>query len=182
MHAGHICLSSELLVRPRLSGARRFRSTPHLLGQVRRPRFCIPPAPDQTTEPNVISLYPCLDNLRPPARPSRWDNLSNGPRAPFLLRSALSHFASACAVRAIRNTPVPRPYQLALAVRLRFVPGPVWCLANRFRGPTSSLETRTGLLDRIVDFLGPNGAMMAQASGQVRSFAESVNKRLTDFG
>jgi len=28
MHAGHICPSSELLIRPHLSGTRRFRSTP----------------------------------------------------------------------------------------------------------------------------------------------------------
>lgn len=46
----------------------------------------------------------------------------------------------------------------------------------------SSLEARIGLLDRLVEFLGPNGAMMAQASGGIGSFAESLNLRLAAFG
>jgi hypothetical protein len=46
----------------------------------------------------------------------------------------------------------------------------------------SSLETRIGLLDRLVEFLGANGAVMAQASGQIGSFAESLNRQLAAFG
>jgi len=46
----------------------------------------------------------------------------------------------------------------------------------------SSLETRTGLLDKLVEFLGPNGAMMAQASGRIGSFAGSLNMHLATFG
>ena len=46
----------------------------------------------------------------------------------------------------------------------------------------SSLETRIGLLDRLVEFLGPNGAMMAQASSRIGSFAESLNMHLATFG
>ena len=42
----------------------------------------------------------------------------------------------------------------------------------------SSLETRIGLLDKLVEFFGPNGAMMAQASGRIGSFAESLNMRI----
>ncbi|MGH9737416.1 MAG: AAA family ATPase [Candidatus Acidiferrales bacterium] len=46
----------------------------------------------------------------------------------------------------------------------------------------SRLETRIGLLDRLVEFLGPNGAIMARASGRIGSFAESLNMRLGAFG
>jgi DNA repair exonuclease SbcCD ATPase subunit len=46
----------------------------------------------------------------------------------------------------------------------------------------SSLETTIGLLDRLVEILGPNGAMMARASGRIGSFAESLNRRLGAFG
>ncbi len=46
----------------------------------------------------------------------------------------------------------------------------------------SSLETRIGLLDKLVEFLGPTGAMMAQASSRIGSFAESLNRRLGAFG
>jgi hypothetical protein len=46
----------------------------------------------------------------------------------------------------------------------------------------SSLETRIGLLDKLVEFLGPNGAMMAQASSRIGSFAESLNMHLATFG
>ncbi|MGH9685508.1 MAG: AAA family ATPase [Candidatus Acidiferrales bacterium] len=46
----------------------------------------------------------------------------------------------------------------------------------------SSLEARIGLLDRFVEFFGPNGAMMAQASDRIGSFAESLNMRLAAFG
>ena len=46
----------------------------------------------------------------------------------------------------------------------------------------SSLETRIGLLDKLVEFLGSNGPMMAQASSRLGSFAESLNMRLAVFG
>jgi len=46
----------------------------------------------------------------------------------------------------------------------------------------SSLETRIGLLDKLVEFLGPNGATMAQASSRIGSFAESLNIYLATFG
>jgi hypothetical protein len=46
----------------------------------------------------------------------------------------------------------------------------------------SSLEARIGLLDRLVEFLGPNGAMMAQANSRIGSFAESLNMHLAAFG
>jgi DNA repair exonuclease SbcCD ATPase subunit len=46
----------------------------------------------------------------------------------------------------------------------------------------SSLETRIGLLDKLVEFLGPTGAMMVQASGRIGSFAESLSAHLAAFG
>ena len=46
----------------------------------------------------------------------------------------------------------------------------------------SSLETRIGLLDKLVEFLAPTGVTMAQASGRIGSFAESLNMRLAAFG
>ena len=46
----------------------------------------------------------------------------------------------------------------------------------------SSLETRIGLLEKLVEFLGPTGAMMAQASSRIGSFAENLNMRLAAFG
>lgn len=46
----------------------------------------------------------------------------------------------------------------------------------------ASLEARVALLDRLVAFFGPNGAMMAQASGRIGSFAESLNTCLAGFG
>ncbi|MFZ0340193.1 MAG: AAA family ATPase [Terracidiphilus sp.] len=46
----------------------------------------------------------------------------------------------------------------------------------------SNLETRVGLLDRLVEFLGPNGAMMAQASSGIGSFAQSLNTHLAALG
>jgi DNA repair exonuclease SbcCD ATPase subunit len=46
----------------------------------------------------------------------------------------------------------------------------------------SSLETRIGLLDKLVEFFGPTGAMMVQASGRIGSFAESLNMHLAAFG
>jgi len=46
----------------------------------------------------------------------------------------------------------------------------------------SGLETRVSLLDRLVEFLGPHGAMVAQANGRIGSFAESLNTHLAAFG
>jgi hypothetical protein len=46
----------------------------------------------------------------------------------------------------------------------------------------SSLEARIGPLNRLVEFLGPNGAMMAQANSRIGSFAESLNMHLAAFG
>lgn len=46
----------------------------------------------------------------------------------------------------------------------------------------SSLETRITLLNRLIEFLGPNGATMAQASGRLGSFAENLNMHLDAFG
>jgi len=46
----------------------------------------------------------------------------------------------------------------------------------------STLETKIGLLDRLTEFFGPNGAMMVQASGRVASFSEGLNRHLAAFG
>lgn len=46
----------------------------------------------------------------------------------------------------------------------------------------SSLEARITFLDRLVEFLGPNGAMMTQAGGRIGSLAESLNMHLAAFG
>jgi chromosome segregation ATPase len=46
----------------------------------------------------------------------------------------------------------------------------------------SNLERRVGLLDQLVEFLGPNGAMMAQASGRIGSFAHTLNTHVAAFG
>ena len=46
----------------------------------------------------------------------------------------------------------------------------------------SSLEARISILDRLVEFLGPNGAMMGQASGRMESFTEDLNRHLAAFG
>ncbi|MHB8526205.1 MAG: AAA family ATPase [Candidatus Acidiferrales bacterium] len=46
----------------------------------------------------------------------------------------------------------------------------------------ASLETRIGLLDKLVEFFGPTGAMMVQASGRIGSFAESLSAHLAAFG
>lgn len=46
----------------------------------------------------------------------------------------------------------------------------------------SSLEARIEQLDRLVEFLGPNGAMMEQAKSRIGSFIESLNRQLAAFG
>lgn len=46
----------------------------------------------------------------------------------------------------------------------------------------SGLETKVSVLDRLIGFLGPRGAMMAQASGRIGSFADGLNTHLAAFG
>ena len=46
----------------------------------------------------------------------------------------------------------------------------------------SVLETRISLLDRLVEFFGPNGAVMGQVSGRMGSFTEGLNRHLAVFG
>ena len=46
----------------------------------------------------------------------------------------------------------------------------------------SGLETKIGLLDRLTEFFGPNGAMMGQASGRMGSLTENLNQHLAAFG
>jgi DNA repair exonuclease SbcCD ATPase subunit len=46
----------------------------------------------------------------------------------------------------------------------------------------SKLETRLGLLDRLVEFFGTNGAVMTQASCQMGSFGERLRVHLAVFG
>jgi len=47
---------------------------------------------------------------------------------------------------------------------------------------TSSLEARISLLDKLIEFFGPNGAMMGQASGRIGSFTNGLNQHLAAFG
>jgi energy-coupling factor transporter ATP-binding protein EcfA2 len=46
----------------------------------------------------------------------------------------------------------------------------------------TALETRISLLDRLVEFFGPSGAMKGQVSGRIGSFTEDLNRHLTAFG
>ncbi|MHB8411223.1 MAG: AAA family ATPase [Candidatus Acidiferrales bacterium] len=46
----------------------------------------------------------------------------------------------------------------------------------------SSLKARIAPLDRLIEFLGPNGAMMEQGRSRVVSFIESLNGQLATFG
>ncbi|PYU02670.1 MAG: hypothetical protein DMG33_18395 [Acidobacteria bacterium] len=46
----------------------------------------------------------------------------------------------------------------------------------------SGLETKISVLDRVTEFLGPKGAMMAHASSRMASFAENLNRHLEAFG
>jgi len=46
----------------------------------------------------------------------------------------------------------------------------------------SALERRTTLLDRLVEFFGPEGAIMGQVSGRIGSFTEDLNRHLAAFG
>lgn len=53
---------------------------------------------------------------------------------------------------------------------------------ERYVREKSSLETKIGLLDRLTEFFGPNGAMMGQARARVGSFTEDLNRHLATFG
>ena len=46
----------------------------------------------------------------------------------------------------------------------------------------SALEAKFGLLDKLTEFFGPNGAMMRQSSGRIGSFTENLNRHLAAFG
>jgi DNA repair exonuclease SbcCD ATPase subunit len=46
---------------------------------------------------------------------------------------------------------------------------------------TSNLEARIGLLDRLTEFFGPNGATMRKSSGRIGSFTEGLNRHLAAF-
>jgi DNA repair exonuclease SbcCD ATPase subunit len=46
----------------------------------------------------------------------------------------------------------------------------------------SALGTKIGLLDRLTEFFGPNGATMRQASDRIGSFTEDLNRHLAAFG
>ena len=46
----------------------------------------------------------------------------------------------------------------------------------------SDLETKVGLLDRLTEFFGPNGAMMRQAQDRMGLFTEEMNRHLAVFG
>jgi DNA repair exonuclease SbcCD ATPase subunit len=46
----------------------------------------------------------------------------------------------------------------------------------------SALEAKIGLLDKLTEFFGPNGAMMSQSSGRIGSFTENLNRHLAAFG
>jgi len=49
-------------------------------------------------------------------------------------------------------------------------------------GERSALERKIGLLDRLTEFFGPSGAMMAHARSRMTSFAEDLNRHLEAFG
>jgi hypothetical protein len=46
----------------------------------------------------------------------------------------------------------------------------------------ASLEERAAQLDALVEYFGPGGAMIGQASSQIRNFNESLNWQLAHFG
>jgi DNA repair exonuclease SbcCD ATPase subunit len=46
----------------------------------------------------------------------------------------------------------------------------------------STMEARISRFDRLVEFLGPNGAAMGQVSGRIGSFTEALNRHLAAFG
>ena len=46
---------------------------------------------------------------------------------------------------------------------------------------TSTMEARSRVFDRLVEFLGPNGAMIGQISGRIGPFTEDLNRHLAAF-
>jgi len=46
----------------------------------------------------------------------------------------------------------------------------------------SALETKIGLLDRLTEFFGMNGAMMRHSSGRIGSFTDDLNRHIAAFG
>ena len=47
---------------------------------------------------------------------------------------------------------------------------------------TSAFEKRIGLLDKLIEFFGPTGAMMVQSIDRIGSFTENLNRHLAGFG
>ena len=47
---------------------------------------------------------------------------------------------------------------------------------------TSAFEKTIGLLDRLIEFFGPTGAMMVQSIDRIGSFTENLNRHLAGFG
>ena len=46
----------------------------------------------------------------------------------------------------------------------------------------SVLDSRFGMLDKLIDFFGPNGTPMGRAGGRMQSFSEDLNRCLEAFG
>ena len=46
----------------------------------------------------------------------------------------------------------------------------------------SILDSRIGVLDKLIDFFGPNGTLMGRAGGRMQSFSEDLNRHLEAFG
>ncbi len=46
----------------------------------------------------------------------------------------------------------------------------------------SSLEARISQLERLIEFFGPNGALMGRAGGRMQSFSQALNRHLGAFG
>ncbi len=45
----------------------------------------------------------------------------------------------------------------------------------------SLLDSRIGVLDKLIDFFGPNGTLMGRAGGRMQSFSEDLNRHLEAF-
>jgi exonuclease SbcC len=46
----------------------------------------------------------------------------------------------------------------------------------------SGLDARINVLDRLINFFGPNGTLMSRAGGRMQSFSEGLNRHLEAFG
>ncbi len=53
---------------------------------------------------------------------------------------------------------------------------------QKYLAEKSALETRSNLLDQLVEFFGSNGAMRTQATSRMESFTEKLNLQLAAFG